>query len=170
MCRGVQSPVGIDLQPLDPDFNTREEHVMFDRIRFSHAVTIAAVSVALAACQSSYTRGGSPAGLTDRDGRTTYIFDKDRPDSGVSACYGPCAAQWPPVIAGALGDRESAAVGREDGIRQATYRGRPLYYFAGDSKPGDRSGDGIGGVWHIAGEQREGVQTARGAGRYVGGY
>jgi predicted lipoprotein with Yx(FWY)xxD motif len=28
-----------------------------------------------------------------------------------------------------------------------TYGGKPLYYFAGDAKPGDVKGQGVGSVW-----------------------
>ncbi|HRL22897.1 MAG TPA: hypothetical protein PLP85_14100, partial [Alcaligenes sp.] len=37
-----------------------------------------------------------------------------------------------------------------DGKRQWAYKGKPLYRFAKDAKPGDTHGDGVGGVWHLA--------------------
>ncbi|RTL31984.1 MAG: hypothetical protein EKK47_06195 [Burkholderiales bacterium] len=36
-----------------------------------------------------------------------------------------------------------------DDMQHWTWNGSPLYYFAGDTKPGDRNGDGRGGVWHV---------------------
>ena len=39
---------------------------------------------------------------------------------------------------------------REDGKRQTTYKGWPLYYFAGDKAPGDVLGQGLGNVWFVA--------------------
>ena len=38
---------------------------------------------------------------------------------------------------------------RKDGAEQWAFKGMPLYYWAGDSKPGDTNGDGVGGVWHV---------------------
>ncbi|MGN8186461.1 hypothetical protein ACTJLD_10810, partial [Burkholderia sp. 22088] len=34
--------------------------------------------------------------------------------------------------------------------KQWAYRGRPLYRWKQDRKPGDAGGDGIGGMWHVA--------------------
>ena len=39
---------------------------------------------------------------------------------------------------------------RDDGVRQWAYKGKPLYTWSKDTKPGDASGDGVGGSWHIA--------------------
>jgi len=39
---------------------------------------------------------------------------------------------------------------RDDGSRQWAYKGKPLYFWAKDAKPGDRTGDGINQVWHTA--------------------
>lgn len=93
--------------------------------------------------------------LTGSNGMTLYTFDRDQ--DGVSNCSGGCAQTWPPLVldggdpvapyglAGTL-----AAIDRGDGQRQVTYNGRPLYFFAADTQPGDTKGDGVGGVWHVA--------------------
>lgn len=104
-----------------------------------------------------FAANAAPAGLTmsdagvlvDGSGMTLYTFDKDT--SGVSTCYGGCAGSWPPFIAaaGASADGDFTLVERKDGAAQWAYKGQPLYYWAGDSKPGDTSGDGVGGVWHV---------------------
>ena len=90
--------------------------------------------------------------LTDTQGMTLYVFDKDVAGSGKSVCNGPCAANWPPVLL--LVDDAPAgdfsAVRRDDGARQWAYKGRPLYRWQGDGKPGDSSGDGVNKVWHSA--------------------
>ena len=39
---------------------------------------------------------------------------------------------------------------RDDGAKQLAYKGKPLYYWSKDQKPGDRTGDGVNGVWHVA--------------------
>lgn len=86
--------------------------------------------------------------LADASGRTLYVFDKD--EAGKSNCAGGCLTAWPAFVA------KPAAAAQGDfglidanGARQWTVKGKPLYFFAGDSKPGDRNGDGSGGVWHV---------------------
>ena len=91
--------------------------------------------------------------LTDDGGLTLYTFKKDKP--GESVCVDACAKKWPPLtvpegmqpaaapgIPGKLGQFE-----RKDDTYQATYDGMPLYRYAGDSKPGDMNGQGLGGMW-----------------------
>ena len=89
--------------------------------------------------------------LIDDKGMTLYVFDKD--SAGKSACNGPCAGNWPPLMA----TTSSSAVGdytiitRDDGSRQWAYKGRPLYTWHNDKAPGDISGDGfLNGAGHIA--------------------
>jgi predicted lipoprotein with Yx(FWY)xxD motif len=93
------------------------------------------------------TEGGVLVGTS---GMTLYTFDKD--GGGKSACNGPCAENWPPLKAGATdqGAGDYAVITREDGSKQWAYKGKPLYYWAKDTRPGDVSGDGVKGVWHTA--------------------
>ncbi|MBK7900684.1 MAG: hypothetical protein KA603_01330 [Azonexus sp.] len=88
--------------------------------------------------------------LTNKEGRTLYTFDKD--SSGKSNCSGGCAGAWPPfaVANPALAGGDFSIVAREDGGTQWAFKGKPLYFFAGDTKPGERNGDGQGGTWHVA--------------------
>jgi predicted lipoprotein with Yx(FWY)xxD motif len=91
--------------------------------------------------------------LTNADGLTLYWFAPDT--STKSACYGDCAAYWPPVtgtpsagpgVTGKLG-----TITRTDGTTQATYDGHPLYTYIGDHSPGQASGNNVnlnGGLWH----------------------
>lgn len=84
--------------------------------------------------------------LTTKDGRTVYVFDKD--SAGKSVCKDACAAKWPAVTPDMMqGGVE--AIARDDGGKQATLNGKPLYLFAGDQKAGDKAGDGVNGVWHV---------------------
>jgi predicted lipoprotein with Yx(FWY)xxD motif len=87
--------------------------------------------------------------LTDAKGMTLYTFDNDT--GGVSACYDACAENWPPLLAGAdaVADDEYGLTDRTDGTKQWTYDGKPLYLWVKDTKPGDMTGDGVKGVWHI---------------------
>jgi predicted lipoprotein with Yx(FWY)xxD motif len=38
---------------------------------------------------------------------------------------------------------------RDDGKKQWALKGKPLYYWAKDTKPGDKTGDNVGTVWHV---------------------
>ena len=96
--------------------------------------------------------------LTDRSGKTLYTFDKDAAGSGKSACTGGCEKLWVPFTAasaptastGSSGSKEYTVIQRDDGTKQWAYKGKPLYTFAKDQKPGDKSGDNFNKVWHIA--------------------
>jgi predicted lipoprotein with Yx(FWY)xxD motif len=105
------------------------------------------------------TVNASPDGsyLVGPTGMTLYTFDNDSPDH--SACTNPdCSGAWPALTAAdsatpTSGDGVSgtlATFDRGNGIMQVEYNGKPLYYFIGDSAPGDTSGDGVNGVWHLA--------------------
>lgn len=88
--------------------------------------------------------------VTDPAGRTLYVFDKDQPL--VSHCQGACLQAWPAYTAepqaGTRGAPQASRFER-DGQQQWAWNGKPLYYFVGDAKPGDRAGDGSGQVWHV---------------------
>ncbi|QYO76361.1 hypothetical protein [Devosia salina] len=88
--------------------------------------------------------------LTDFNGMTLYIFDKDT--AGVSNCYDTCAEKWPPLFADAdaMAEGDFSVVQRTDGTAMWAYKGMPLYYWYEDAAPGDTKGDGVGGVWHLA--------------------
>lgn len=90
--------------------------------------------------------------LTNSAGMTLYTFDRDNAGSGKSACNGPCATNWPPLMAkeGAQGSGDYSIVTRDDGSKQWAYKGKPLYTWAKDQKPGDKTGDGVNNVWHVA--------------------
>ncbi len=88
----------------------------------------------------------------DEGGMTLYTFDRDEGTPGKSSCNGPCAAAWPPLAAPADATAPAgwAAIAREDGSRQWTWRGRPLYRYAADAFPGATFGDGVETVWRVA--------------------
>ncbi len=118
-------------------------------------VSSAALLIATAAlAQNAPAKTGDSAKgkvLTDAKGMTLYTFDKDA--GGKSACNGPCATNWPPLMASA--DAKPAAsytiIARDDGSKQWAYKGKPLYTWQKDQKPGDITGDGfLIGAWHIA--------------------
>lgn len=86
--------------------------------------------------------------LADAAGRTVYIFDKDT--ANKSNCAGACLAVWPAFVAkpGAAAQGDFGLI-ESNGAMQWTVKGKPLYYFSGDTKAGERNGDGSGGVWHV---------------------
>jgi len=153
------------------------------------AAGLAALTLALAACGasgSSYGGGGygaapaapaspSAAGmaatvdlhasslgqiLVDAQGRSLYLFEADK--GGKSACNGPCAATWPPLLStgtpqASMGATTSliGTTARADGGTQVTYAGHPLYYFVGDKAAGDVTGqdiDQFGAKWYVIGK------------------
>jgi predicted lipoprotein with Yx(FWY)xxD motif len=109
----------------------------------------------LAACATPGP--SSPANVSDGvlvtpTGMTLYTFDRDVGGSGKSVCNGPCAVNWPPFMV-KEGMATSAAwtiVTRDDGSRQWAYLGKPVYTWIKDTKPGDKTGDGVNNVWKIA--------------------
>jgi len=118
------------------------------------ATATASIAATMAFAQTAPTKtGDSTKGkvLTNDSGMTLYVFDKDA--GGKSACNGPCAGNWPPLMATAasmpMGDY--TIITRDDGTKQWAYKGRPLYAWKNDKKPGDISGDGfLNGAWHAA--------------------
>ena len=90
--------------------------------------------------------------LTGPNGMTLYTFDNDTLGAGKSVCNGPCATNWPPLMA-ADSDRTSgdfSIITRDDGKKQWASKGKPLYFWAKDSKPGDRTGNGFNKIWQVA--------------------
>lgn len=116
-------------------------------------------SVLLAACaMTSGTQAQMPASaingvLAGPNQMTLYVFDKDAAGSGKSVCNGVCATNWPPlmVASGSAASGDWSVVIRDSGDKQWAYKGRPLYYWSKDAKPGDKTGDGfLNNAWHTA--------------------
>ena len=121
----------------------------------SHKLFATSLTLAtLAACASL---SAAPAKVSDGvlvgpNGMTLYTFDKDTAGSGKSTCNGPCAINWPPLMV-SQGDSASgdfSIVTRDDGSKQWAAKGKPVYYWIKDSKPGDKTGDGVNKVWQVA--------------------
>ena len=88
-------------------------------------------------------------------GFTLYAFDSDLGSAG-STCNDSCATSWPPVL---VTDGEVANISglslvtRDDGSSQAAYKGRPLYFYSGDTEASDTSGQSVSGWWKVGQEQ-----------------
>ena len=96
--------------------------------------------------------------LVDAQGRTLYLFEKDK--NGKSACAGACAKAWPPLmtsgkpkVAGGANAKMLGTTHRASGL-QVTYNGHPLYLFFEDKQAGQTNGQGstaFGAPWYVMG-------------------
>ena len=116
------------------------------------AVVLSLLIGAALAQPTAPTSADTPKGksLVDVNGMTLYTFDRDA--KGKSNCNGQCASLWLPLIADtdAKVSGDFSFVTRDDGRKQWAYKGKPLYTWSKDTKPGDVTGDGVNSVWHIA--------------------
>ena len=159
---------------------------------FRLAVLALASTLVLAACGSSGSSGTSstatgttaassprPAAvvatkttslgtfLVDAKGRALYLWDADH--GAKSACSGACAQAWPPLTSAttpeASGAVKASLLGttrRADGSREVTYAGHPLYYYEGDSTPGQTTGQGsdsFGSPWWVVSPAGKAIQN-----------
>jgi predicted lipoprotein with Yx(FWY)xxD motif len=142
---------------------------------FPRRLLITLVAALVAACSAAGGSAGSPSAspalsaapsaatvsaansstfgtiLTGPNGMTLYTYSSDT--AGTSNCSGGCATEWPPLTV-PVGQQPMAAAGatgklstlaRADGTTQVAHDGLPLYYWQGDAKPGDVTGDGVNG-------------------------
>jgi predicted lipoprotein with Yx(FWY)xxD motif len=105
--------------------------------------------------------------LVDAKGRALYLWDADH--GSKSTCNGECATDWPPLTTTgtpkASGKAKTSLLGttkRSDGSREVTYAGHPLYYYAGDTGPGQTTGqgsDGFGAPWWVVTPAGKAIQS-----------
>jgi predicted lipoprotein with Yx(FWY)xxD motif len=107
--------------------------------------------------------------LVDAQGKTLYLFMKDV--DGKSACTGQCATLWPPLtVSGApvggagVEAAKLSTITRDDGAKQVTYAGKPLYRYSPDQATGDTKGQGVGGVWFVVSPKGEAITSTTPAG------
>ncbi|MCO4263551.1 hypothetical protein NG697_11555 [Pseudarthrobacter sp. MDT3-26] len=123
----------------------------------SPAATSAAPTATTAAAVDVKT-ATSTAGeiVVDAKGMSLYYFTKDVKDSGTSACTGGCLTAWPPLLTTAATPVADGVTGKlgtittPEGAKQVTLNGMPLYYYQKDTKTGDVTGQGVGGVWYLS--------------------
>jgi predicted lipoprotein with Yx(FWY)xxD motif len=115
-------------------------------------VSMAAALIAAAGMAGCASMANAPVKTVDGVlvGMTLYTFDRDAAGSGKSVCNGPCATNWPPLMASTAPGGDYSIVTRDDGKTQLAYKGKPLYYWVKDTKPGDKTGDGVNQVWRTA--------------------
>jgi predicted lipoprotein with Yx(FWY)xxD motif len=105
--------------------------------------------------------------LVDSKGRTLYLWDADH--GSKSTCSGACAQAWPPLTttgtpkaSGAVKASLLGTTKRADGSSEVTYAGHPLYYFAGDTQPGQTTGqgsNGFGAPWWVVTPAGQAIQN-----------
>jgi predicted lipoprotein with Yx(FWY)xxD motif len=115
--------------------------------------------------------------LVDARGRTLYVFEKDH--NGKSACDTACAKFWPPLVSGVqpragTGVHKSmlGVTKRQDGRRQVTYAGHPLYTFVGDKTAGQTNGEGqtnFGAEWYVLAATGRTIEPSQPSGGGYGG-
>lgn len=124
--------------------------------------------------ESAEDAGGEPADLAglsvrkdpklgeivvDKNGMTAYAFTKDSAWPMKTACTGACLEKWPVIAPVNVNDTAGilkkgfVTFDRPDGIKQQTIDCQPIYTFAGDKKPGDTNGQGVGGTWFAVSPQ-----------------
>lgn len=123
-------------------------------MKFSSRTSLTLSFALLGACTSAMAAPPMVADglLVGANGMTLYTFDKDAAGSGKSMCNGPCATNWPPLMA-VESDKASgdySIIMRDDGSKQWAAKGKPLYFWSKDSKPGDQTGDGFNKMWQTA--------------------
>ena len=115
------------------------------------ALTILTSGVALAQATAPAKVADTSKGKAYVDAKGMSLYTKD--STGKSACNGPCAENWPPLMASAdaKASGDWSVVTRDDGKKMWAYKGKPLYTFKKDTKAGDVNGDGfLNGAWHLA--------------------
>jgi predicted lipoprotein with Yx(FWY)xxD motif len=149
---------------------------------FASAAIIAACSSQAGAATNAPAGTTAPAGgaitltvatnatlgsyIAGKDGMSLYLF---MPDTGTtSTCTGNCAGTWPPLTVTSASDVTAGAgvtgaigtTARADGTTQVTINGHPVYYYSGDSKAGDTSGQGKFNKWYLLSPAGDGVGMA----------
>ncbi len=164
-----------------------------DKRNASRTALLLAGTLLLAACSAAATPTAPPgaatlatratalgAVLTDAQGRTLYLFEKDQKDE--SYCKDACAAIWPPMpasgqptVTGNADAKELGSIKREDGTTQLSYGGHPLYYYVADnSRPGSLTGQDaqqFGAGWYVLSPKGDKIEapTTKGTSNSSGG-
>ncbi|WP_234265835.1 COG4315 family predicted lipoprotein [Hydrogenophaga sp. NFH-34] len=116
------------------------------------ALTLSGTVLAACSTPASAPALASQDRLTGPNGMTLYTFDRDVAHSGKSVCNGPCATNWPPLLAQESDQARSGytVITRDDGRKQWAYQGKPLYFWIKDAQPGDITGNGVNNLWRTA--------------------
>jgi predicted lipoprotein with Yx(FWY)xxD motif len=142
------------------------------------ATTPATAAPTTTAAQSSTTVAGGAEivkvaetslgdAVVNADGMTLYLFEMDT--AGKSACGEGCDTVWPPVTVDGTPKGNAAVtaklgtITRDDGTKQLTIAGHPVYTYSGDQAPGDTNGQEIGDVWYVIAPNGNAIEAEGGA-------
>lgn len=112
-------------------------------------------TLAIAANVEVKAKDGIGNYLTDDKGMTLYLFKKDTAGKSVCLAANGCLEKWPIYYVdkvepgGGVNAGAFATITRDDGKKQTTFNGLPLYYFFKDKAPGDTNGQGVNNVWYV---------------------
>ena len=97
--------------------------------------------------------------MTDANGMALYLYTKD--PANESVCNGNCLKNWPAFFASSIvapagvNPSDFKTITRDDGTRQTTFKGYPLYYWVKDTKRGDTTGEDVGHVWYVIDPEKQ---------------
>lgn len=129
------------------------------KMGISHRLLVAGSLIAVLAMIPIASAAGSTLSIrstslgkivVNSKGMTAYFYDLDKPNSGVSACSGACAVNWPAITSSSARQVLVGVKGKVSvlsGTKQLAINGRPIYTFIGDTMRGSTKGQGVGGVW-----------------------
>jgi predicted lipoprotein with Yx(FWY)xxD motif len=111
----------------------------------------AGITFQIVAAQNAMSAMGAFKGypvITNEKHRTIYTTDNDTVP-GKSSCTGDCAKDWLPLAAPADAKPSGfwGVIARDDGTKQWTRHGKPLYTYAQDKNAGDIKGASVES-WH----------------------
>jgi len=118
----------------------------------------AATTAAGGAVSLALTMGTLGDYVTGKDGLSLYVFGKDTATTSACNTANSCQTTWPPLTVTSASDVTAGSgvtgmigtITRTDGTLQVTLGGHPLYYYSGDSKAGDTTGQGLFNLWYVA--------------------
>lgn len=113
------------------------------------------ISAAGAETLSAQSKDGVGTYLASENGITLYMFKKDAPGNSACGTTNGCIGKWPVYFAdtvakdAGINEQAVGSITRDDGVKQTTYNGMPLYYFFKDKDKGDTNGQGVNNVWYV---------------------
>ena len=134
----------------------RTLHKLMVMVMMVAAGTMFFASLSSAASLTVKSRESVGSYLADDKGMTLYMFKKDAPGKSMCGAANGCLEKWPVFFAdafdpGTTGIDPAAvdSITRDDGLKQTTYKGQPLYYFFKDKSSDDVFGQGVNNVWYV---------------------
>jgi len=117
--------------------------------------SLAAATTAKRVVKEAHSSSLGKTVLTANSGLTLYSLSAEK--HGRFICKGSCLKDWHPLVVAKgvkpTGPVPLGTIKRPDnGMRQVTFKGKPLYTFDDDRKKGDAKGEGFEdvGTWHAA--------------------